>query len=174
MFWMLIMFKSAQASKKTNVQSYIDRVDCLDIYIFLNTANILVAIIIRKHCVSIETIIPIFRSQPYGVKIHGMRPSHLCHDYHDLLSNGTYICLIYYCRPIHHILELKQGKLLAPFMFAFRPLSYSIRHMLCSCFPAWINTYPFTPPLWRDLVKILTRKPSMPHLYPWNALISKM
>ena len=70
-------------------------------------------------------------------------PDHLCYDYHDLLSNGTYICLIYYCRPIHHILELKQGKLLAPFMCAFRPLSYSIRHMLCSCFPAWINTYHF-------------------------------
>jgi hypothetical protein len=27
-----------------------------------------------------------------------------------------------------------------------------------------------TPPLWRDLVKIL----DTPHLFPWNALISKM
>ena len=72
---MPIRFKSSalRSSKQTKVKSYIHRVASIDIHIsifFNNTANVLVAIITRKHCVSIATIFPIFRSQPYGVAIH--------------------------------------------------------------------------------------------------------
>ena len=70
-----------------------------------------------------------------------------------------------------------QGRINADFKFSVVPFSLpAYGNTGCQVSKGGIKnkiTYSNTPPLWTDLVKILTRKPDMPHLFPWNALISK-